>query len=629
MNSPASGDDELHEQQQMPARKKPRAGYLRDLAHDERGKHKAGESIWKEFRWEGQLDFSRKMNAGGLLPDKIQFRAKGMAVAEAKTKGLFFDDYDKLYEAAANRTPDGCGIEVGVQALIDELKRARGVPVQAEQVPAAAAAASTSASTSTSTTTIAAGGTSASASSTASGNITPRANRNQGASNGPSSVTPTSSDNNTSRSSSNSSSSGSGANAATSSGANASRAHQPARQNEAEAPATPVRNAFNGIVAHYRGEIESIETAKADLEADARGLRSRVEELERQLESEKELHAATKDEMKEARRVAERLERIEAVESNDAEEDHFKGIDDKHRKVAEAMRVLPYPGRGPFFKDIIGLEDIKEIFGRTIRRVNHPEEYRGKDIDPRKGFLMFGPSGTGKTMMAKAFANELGLHFYHVNICAVLSKWVGEGEKVLEALFACARSNSTKEIPSVIFIDEMDSLCSDRHANNTADSTGTTFKNKLLELMDGFSSSDQHWTIVIGATNHPRNIDMGFRNRLSKAVLIPLPSQDDREAFFRKKLGKYRHDLTDERFKALAESAEGFSGRELHAICNEELEKCVDDSIVEAEATNQNTSTACVLKFDDMVAAIKSSNPMTRQEEVDAILEWNDPCPAV
>ena len=177
--------------------------------------------------------------------------------------------------------------------------------------------------------------------------------------------------------------------------------------------------------------------------------------------------------------------------------------------------------------DICGLEGAKQILYESVVLPElAPEFFTGLKAPP-KGVLLFGPPGNGKTLLAKALANERKSTFFNISASSLVSKWLGEGEKLVRALFSCARALA----PTVIFLDECDAVLTARSAG---EHEGTRrLKNEFLLQTDGVSSSAAAGAgggrvLVVGATNRPQDLDEAVLRRFVKRVHIPLPDAASR-----------------------------------------------------------------------------------------------------
>ncbi|NXB07921.1 SPAT5 protein, partial [Cnemophilus loriae] len=208
---------------------------------------------------------------------------------------------------------------------------------------------------------------------------------------------------------------------------------------------------------------------------------------------------------------------------------------------------------------------------RTIREtvelpLKQPELFKSYGIPPPRGVLLYGPPGTGKTMIAKAIANEVGAHVTVINGPEIISKFYGESESRLRQIFA----EASLRRPSIIFIDELDALCPKREgAQNEVEKRVVA---SLLTLMDGIGSEgSEGQLLVLGATNRPHALDAALRRpgRFDKEIEIGIPNAQDRLDILQKLLKKVPHSLTAEQLAQLADSAHGYVGADLAALCKE------------------------------------------------------------
>nr|CAD7593903.1 unnamed protein product [Timema genevievae] len=195
---------------------------------------------------------------------------------------------------------------------------------------------------------------------------------------------------------------------------------------------------------------------------------------------------------------------------------------------------------------VAGLHEAKAILQEAVvLPILMPDFFKGIRR-PWKGVLMVGPPGTGKTLLAKAVATECGTTFFNVSSSTLTSKYRGESEKLVRLLFEMARFHA----PSTIFIDEIDSLCSQRGT----DSEHEANEDKVIT--------------VIAATNHPGDIDEAFRRRFEKRVLIPLPNDDTRSALLKLCLEGVMVDSKLDT-NVIADKLDGYTGSDITNVCRD------------------------------------------------------------
>ncbi|KAL8029632.1 hypothetical protein ABFX02_14G237600 [Erythranthe guttata] len=212
------------------------------------------------------------------------------------------------------------------------------------------------------------------------------------------------------------------------------------------------------------------------------------------------------------------------------------------------------------WSDVAGLESAKQALHEAVALpVHFPHFFTGKRR-PWRAFLLYGPPGTGKSYLAKAVATETDSTFFSISSSDLVSKWMGESEKLVSNLFQMARESS----PSIIFIDEIDSLCGQRGEGNESEAS-RRIKTELLVQMQGVGHSDDK-VLVLAATNTPYALDQAIRRRFDKRIYIPLPDVKARQQMFKVHLGDTPHNLTESDYVVLARKTEGFSGSDI-AVC--------------------------------------------------------------
>lgn len=217
------------------------------------------------------------------------------------------------------------------------------------------------------------------------------------------------------------------------------------------------------------------------------------------------------------------------------------------------------------FSDVAGLESAKQLLNEAvIMPLKLPELYVGP-TRPWAGILLYGPPGTGKSFLAKAVAGEAtNTQFLTVSNADLTSKWVGESEKLVKALFETARMVK----PAVVFIDEIDSLVSQRGQNDTE--SGKRIKTEFLTQMDGVNSHNDG-VLIIAATNLPWELDQAMLRRFERRIYIPLPDRKARLVLIKNSLKSACHELTESQMDEIAAKTEGYSGADLATLIRDAL----------------------------------------------------------
>ncbi|XP_014785875.1 vacuolar protein sorting-associated protein 4 isoform X1 [Octopus bimaculoides] len=217
------------------------------------------------------------------------------------------------------------------------------------------------------------------------------------------------------------------------------------------------------------------------------------------------------------------------------------------------------------WEDVAGLDTAKEALKEAvILPVKFPHLFTGKR-KPWRGILLFGPPGTGKSYLAKAVATEANNStFFSVRSSDLVSKWLGESEKLVRTLFDLARDQK----PSIIFIDEVDALCGSR--TDTESESARRIKTEFLTQMQGVGTNNDG-VLVLAATNIPWTLDSAIRRRFEKRIYIPLPDAAGRGEVFRLHLENTPNDLTESDLRELGRVAEGYSGADISVVVRDAL----------------------------------------------------------
>ncbi|KAM8960999.1 katanin p60 ATPase-containing subunit A-like 2 isoform 2-T2 [Pelodytes ibericus] len=249
----------------------------------------------------------------------------------------------------------------------------------------------------------------------------------------------------------------------------------------------------------------------------------------------------------------------------------FIGANSEMRELAAVIsRDIYLQNPNVRWDDIIGLDAAKRLVKEAVvYPIRYPQLFTGI-LSPWKGLLLYGPPGTGKTLLAKAVATECNTTFFNISASTIVSKWRGDSEKLVRVLFELARYHA----PSTIFLDELESVMSQRGAGPGGEHEGSRrMKTELLVQMDGLARSDD-LVFVLAASNLPWELDCAMLRRLEKRILVDLPSTEARKAMIQHWLppisdsgGVERRTNLD--YCVLGEETEGYSGSDIKLVCKE------------------------------------------------------------
>eukprot|EP00943_MAST-04B_sp_MAST-4B-sp1_P004986 g4986.t1 len=318
----------------------------------------------------------------------------------------------------------------------------------------------------------------------------------------------------------------------------------------------------------------------------------------------------------------------------------FGGDPDTRALASVITRDIYQHNPGVYWDDIVELDNAKRLLNEAVvMPTKYPELFTGL-LAPWKGVLLFGPPGTGKTMLARAIATECKTTFFNISASSIVSKYRGDSEKLIRVLFDLARYHA----PSTIFIDEIDSIMSARGSGQEHEAS-RRMKTELLIQMDGLAK-DSNLVFVLAASNLPWCLDMAMLRRLEKRILVPLPTEKARKKMFEKLLSS---SLNNEHmaknmisnfnetvntdgttngntinYDLLAKKTDGYSGADIRLVAKEaamrplrrlmskleqlNLNDCIDNDGI---SSKKLIDALDPIKVDDVVAALNCTKAST------------------
>ncbi|XP_011345822.1 fidgetin-like protein 1 isoform X2 [Ooceraea biroi] len=273
-------------------------------------------------------------------------------------------------------------------------------------------------------------------------------------------------------------------------------------------------------------------------------------------------------------------------------------------------------GKTVTWDDIAGLEYTKKIIKEVVVfPMLRPDIFTGLRRPP-KGILLFGPPGTGKTLIGKCIASQSKSTFFSISASSLTSKWIGDGEKMVRALFAVARVHQ----PSVIFIDEIDSLLTQR--SETEHESSRRLKTEFLVQLDGATTSDDDRILIVGATNRPQELDEAARRRLVKRLYVPLPELEARRQIINNLLASVRHNLGQEDVTRIAEKSAGYSGADMTNLCKEASMEPIR-SIPFSQLEDIEMEEVRHITSRDFDEALINVRPSVSQSDLNIYIDWD------
>lgn len=266
------------------------------------------------------------------------------------------------------------------------------------------------------------------------------------------------------------------------------------------------------------------------------------------------------------------------------------------------------------WEDVANLEIAKAALREAvILPMARPDLFQGARR-PWKGILMFGPPGCGKTYLAKAVASEVNATFFSVSAANLVSKWLGEAEKLVKQLYESAK----KEAPSIIFFDEVDSLVSARGSGENE--AMRRVKTQLLQAIEGVGTGDE-LIVTIGATNIPWELDPAMRRRFEKRILISLPEAEARSTMF--KIHTKGVPLENVDFDLLGAVSIGYSGADVALVCREALMTPIREMDAGGLLENKELKPRDPGMID-FESALERIRPSVAPNELEKYSEWEE-----
>jgi len=267
------------------------------------------------------------------------------------------------------------------------------------------------------------------------------------------------------------------------------------------------------------------------------------------------------------------------------------------------------------FSDVVGLKEAKEILREIIIVPNlRPDLFKGLRSPPR-GLLLFGPPGTGKTMIAKAVATECKCTFFNISASSLTSKYLGESEKLVRTLFELAHEMQ----PSVVFIDEIESILSKRKEDEN--DAMKRLKTEFLVQFDGVGSGEDLRVLIIGATNRPFDLDPAIIRRLPKRVYVGPFNVQERKGFIKTIITQNKCNINDDEFLKIAELCNNYSNSDLKELCREAAYEPLRELNVKSL---EKVEELRPIVYEDFIKAVRKVRGTLTKKILKELQDWNN-----
>ncbi|XP_011702712.1 PREDICTED: fidgetin-like protein 1 [Wasmannia auropunctata] len=288
----------------------------------------------------------------------------------------------------------------------------------------------------------------------------------------------------------------------------------------------------------------------------------------------------------------------------------LKNIDPDMIKLIK--NEIVHSGETVTWDDVVGLESIKNVIKEVmLLPMLWPNIFKSL-YRPPKGILLFGLPGTGKTFIGKYIASQIQSTFFFISASSLrCSKWMDNNEKMVHALFAR---------PSVIFIDEIDSLLTQR--SKTEHESSRRLKTEFLVQMDGVSTSESDRILIFGTTSRPQDLDEAARRRFVKRLYVPLPDLKARKQIITNLLKSVDHDLNEEDIATIAGKTVGYSGADMTDLCTEASMGPVR-TLISSNPLEDTMEEMRNITTRDFEKALINVRPSTSRSNLNVYIEWD------
>jgi len=293
----------------------------------------------------------------------------------------------------------------------------------------------------------------------------------------------------------------------------------------------------------------------------------------------------------------------------------IKGVD---KALVETIlnEVVPKGMGGVKFSDISGQQKAKEALHEMVVLPSlRPELFTGLRT-PARGLLLFGPPGNGKTLLARALAGESSCNLINISSASLTSKWLGEGEKLVKALFAVAREIQ----PTIIFIDEIDALLSERKSGEHE--ALRRIKTEFLLQFEGMLTGDMDRTIVVAATNRPQELDDAALRRFTKRVYVRMPDPSARRALINALLAKHGDPLKDKDVDKIVGMTGGYTCSDITNLARDAALAPIRE-VSTAELAKIEPSDMRRISLKDFVGSCERVRKSLTEQGMSAYEKWN------